>query len=35
MATFYFESKVDLIILVDDCGDARVAEKCLSCMFNY
>jgi len=35
MATFYVESKVDLTILVDDCGDARVAEKCLSYMFNF
>jgi hypothetical protein len=30
MATFYVEGKVDLIILVDDFGNARVIEKYLS-----
>jgi hypothetical protein len=27
MATFYVEGKVDLIILVDDFGNARIIEK--------
>jgi hypothetical protein len=35
MATFYARGKVDLTILVDDFGNARVIKKCLSHMFNF
>jgi hypothetical protein len=35
MATFYVEGKVDLTILVDDFGNARVTKKCLLYMFNF
>jgi hypothetical protein len=35
MATFYTKGKVDLTILVDDFGNARVTKKCLSYMFSF
>jgi hypothetical protein len=35
MATFYVESKVDLTILIDDYGNTRITEKCLSYMFGF
>jgi hypothetical protein len=35
MATFYVEGKVDLIILVDDFGNAKALEKYLSYMFGF
>jgi hypothetical protein len=35
MATFYDEGKVDLMILVDDFGNAIVTKKCLSYMFDF
>jgi hypothetical protein len=35
MATFYTESKVGLMILVDDFGNTRVTKKCLLYMFNF
>jgi hypothetical protein len=35
MATFYAKGKVDLMILVDDFGNAKVTEKCLLPMFGF
>jgi hypothetical protein len=35
MATFYVEGKVDLMILVDDYGNTRIIEKCLSYMLGF
>jgi hypothetical protein len=35
LATFYVEGKVDLTILVDDYGNTRIIEKCLSYMFGF
>ncbi len=35
MTTFYTKGKVDLTILVDDFGNARVTKKCLSYMFGF
>jgi hypothetical protein len=35
MATFYVEGKVDLMILVDDYGEAKVITKCLLYMFGF
>jgi hypothetical protein len=35
MATFYAEGKVDLIILVDDFGNAKIIKKNLLYMFGF
>ncbi len=35
MATFYVESKVDLMILVDDSGNEKATKKCLLYMFGF
>jgi len=35
MTTFYVESKVDLIILVDDFENVRIIKKCFSYMFDF
>jgi hypothetical protein len=35
MATFYTEGKVDLSILVDVFGNARIIKKCMSYMFGF
>jgi hypothetical protein len=35
MAKCYAEGKVDLTILVDDFGNARIIKKCLSHMFGF
>jgi hypothetical protein len=35
MATYYVEGKVDLMILVDDYGNTKITEKCLSYMFGF
>jgi hypothetical protein len=35
MTTFYVESKVDLMVLVDDYGNAKVIKKCLLYMFGF
>jgi hypothetical protein len=35
MATFYAESKVNLMILIDDSGNEKVTKKCLLYMFGF
>jgi hypothetical protein len=35
MATFYVEGKVDLTILVDDYGEAKITKNCLLYMFGF
>jgi len=35
MTTFYVKGKVDLTILIDTYGNAKITEKCLLYMFGF
>jgi hypothetical protein len=35
MATFYVESKVDFMILIDASGNVRITKKCMFYMFGF